>query len=508
MFGRGTAAAGWAPDGHLYVGSSGSHLREFDPATFELVRDIAVPMSATGGLLKFSEDGTFVVTRGVVDGDDGSQTGSVARIDLTDGTTAWTIPPDEYGFGKCDSFAFSAPEGRLWCGDYFGVIRGRSLDTGQLDGSTIEHQRGWLSALDVIDVGGGRYLVSLGRNAASIGRWRVDGEGPITHLVASGNDFARYSPDGRWMVVAGPADNGTGFSMSVWDVDDERTVLALPPDAFDGAWVDDHRLAVFTVDGLARLIDVRTGDTRPVDLAVEPGWQAIAAVADGRVALGYPDGHVDVFDVDTGQAPLRLQLTNADWFFQVGVNQIAASPDGTRIYATGFGLYQFDGIDGRQVRQVSDTAIASVAVAADGLVAVGRVDGTIDLLESDDLSVQATLPGARGFPSSLHFSADGRYLLVTANDETMSLYDVRTRQRIGDAVDTGEADADLRPDGRQVAVANHDASGITLWDLDPSTLADAACSIAGRNLTRSEWDTYLGDLGPYRATCPEFDLPP
>ena len=27
--------------------------------------------------------------------------------------------------------------------------------------------------------------------------------------------------------------------------------------------------------------------------------------------------------------------------------------------------------------------------------------------------------------------------------------------------------------------------------------------LAGRNLTRSEWDQYIGDLAPYRRTCPE-----
>jgi WD40 repeat protein len=199
-----------------------------------------------------------------------------------------------------------------------------------------------------------------------------------------------------------------------------------------------------------------------------------------------------------------LQITNADWSFQVGVNQIAASPDGSQIYATGLGLYQFDAEDGRQLQRLSDTAIVVVAVASDGLVAVGRVDGTINLLDPGTLSVQAALPGARGAPMPLHFSADGRYLLATANDGSMSLYDIRTRQRIGDAVDVGEADADLRPDGLQAAVANHDASGITLWDLDPASLADAACSVAGRNLTRAEWETSIGDLGPYRATCPEF----
>ena len=36
----------------------------------------------------------------------------------------------------------------------------------------------------------------------------------------------------------------------------------------------------------------------------------------------------------------------------------------------------------------------------------------------------------------------------------------------------------------------------------------AACAVAGRNLTRDEWATYLGDIATYRATCPQFPIDP
>jgi hypothetical protein len=61
----------------------------------------------------------------------------------------------------------------------------------------------------------------------------------------------------------------------------------------------------------------------------------------------------------------------------------------------------------------------------------------------------------------------------------------------------------LRHDGRAVAVTV--PTGVAIWDLDPDHLGDAACQLAGRNLTECEWNTYLGDLGPYRPTCPQFE---
>ena len=42
---------------------------------------------------------------------------------------------------------------------------------------------------------------------------------------------------------------------------------------------------------------------------------------------------------------------------------------------------------------------------------------------------------------------------------------------------------------------------IALWDLEPTHWLDAACQVAGRNLTPEEWDQYLGEFGPYHETC-------
>jgi hypothetical protein len=57
-----------------------------------------------------------------------------------------------------------------------------------------------------------------------------------------------------------------------------------------------------------------------------------------------------------------------------------------------------------------------------------------------------------------------------------------------------------------MALAVTDATGVVVWDLDPEHLADAACAVAGRNLTQTEWASYLGDLGDHRETCDETQL--
>ena len=46
---------------------------------------------------------------------------------------------------------------------------------------------------------------------------------------------------------------------------------------------------------------------------------------------------------------------------------------------------------------------------------------------------------------------------------------------------------------------------MVIWDLDPQRWVEGACTLAGRNLTRTEWSTYIGDLASYRVTCPQFE---
>jgi hypothetical protein len=62
--------------------------------------------------------------------------------------------------------------------------------------------------------------------------------------------------------------------------------------------------------------------------------------------------------------------------------------------------------------------------------------------------------------------------------------------------------ATLRPDGLAAAAVTD--QGIVVWDLDPAHWAEEACELAGRNMTREEWDRYLGDLANYRATCDQY----
>ena len=57
-------------------------------------------------------------------------------------------------------------------------------------------------------------------------------------------------------------------------------------------------------------------------------------------------------------------------------------------------------------------------------------------------------------------------------------------------------------DGTTLLVQSDDH--VSVWNYDRTTWPDIACTLAGRNLTRAEWDEWGPRTIEYRATCPEF----
>ena len=89
---------------------------------------------------------------------------------------------------------------RLYCGNHFGVIEDRDLATGQRTGVTLDPQLG--SVGDLVTTSDGTAMISFGANAPVVSQWRLDGNGPVTRLVARDHvAFDGYDPSGEMLIV-------------------------------------------------------------------------------------------------------------------------------------------------------------------------------------------------------------------------------------------------------------------------------------------------------------------
>jgi WD40 repeat protein len=90
-------------------------------------------------------------------------------------------------------------------------------------------------------------------------------------------------------------------------------------------------------------------------------------------------------------------------------------------------------------------------------------------------------------------SPDGRTLATGGPDGAVRLWDLRTQHPLGaplPGVPNRAVAPQFTPDGAYLfAVTN--AGRAFRWDVRPSTWASHACEVAGRPLTRTEWNDAL-----------------
>jgi WD40 repeat protein len=295
-------------------------------------------------------------------------------------------------------------------------------------------------------------------------------------------------------------------------------------------WPDGRRYSVGLLGGV-----VRTLGDGVVTARVKGDVEALAVNAVGtRLAVATGPDYVTVLDA-SGEPqgdPLRTppRVRDVAW---VGDDVVVASTDGSvRRWRPG-----------GSVRWASGGELpVRVAVDSTGQrVAVSRVDGSVTLLDSDDgrVLVRITTGDAPVGPA-LAFAGD--VLWLGRRDGSVTRHDVTTGRQIGRAfgghaapvaelavrpgapyvVSAGGADGSVlvrgaageplvmlpsRGSGPKIALADGGTllvlardGVLTRWDLLPTSWSEHACRLAGRALTRAEWDVFLPDRG-YDPAC-------
>jgi WD40 repeat protein len=282
-----------------------------------------------------------------------------------------------------------------------------------------------------------------------------------------------WSPDSRSLAVSGSAGQ-----IGLWDARSGRAVVAL-----DG------------LSGTAAVVDAPFEDVQAV--AFSPDGSILAGLV-GSAAHG---GAIHLWDPRSGAllgAALTLPVSGG-----VAVNfgwDVAVAPDGTTVAATHGGVASVWRLSDRTllftVPVDEDSALApTVAYSPDGrLLATGGGDGVVRFWNAttgeragDPVAVSA------GWVATVSFSPDGRLLATAASEGTVRLVDVRTRDEIGTPLPglvNESASAAFTPDGKRLVVVYATGDGL-VWDVDPDAWKQRACAVAGRALTRAEWQKFL-----------------
>ena len=156
------------------------------------------------------------------------------------------------------------------------------------------------------------------------------------------------------------------------------------------------------------------------------------------------------------------------------VNAVTFSPDGKYLaVASSIGVTLLDPFNLTVVYSFDTTgSMTSIAFSPDDLLlASGSIDNTIKLWDVRSRTLVATLEGHSDVVRSVAFSPDGSLLASGSEDKTVKLWDMRSRTLVatleGHSYDVNSVA--FSPDGTLLASGSNDST-IKLWDVKSRTL--------------------------------------
>jgi WD40 repeat protein len=397
----------------------------------------------------------------------------------------------------------------------------------------------------------------LGASTTGLHVWDV-ASGAITERLegAAGGSIPGVVVDSSGVAIAG-AGVGTigGWDLGgsqrlgrrfVWGTGEGGCMVTLCTLIAPGA----RRMATIQGDGTVAMVDLRSGrlvHTFPARNG--PVATGLAFTSDGRqLVTGGIAGTVTIWNAATGALVRRLR-------FEAPVFATAISPDArllavtrqadgardaqvevrelasgamlfTRTIRGGAGDLQFSR-DGRTLFALGCCRGGSTVAAWDARTGAPRFERT----QEDHMTALAPLPDSRtllvgdedgvvglwdartgkpmgaprtaaaGGVAQIAVSPDGRRFVVADFAGSAKLWDVATLERVGDEFPVSDGIIPAVAFASRGRLVITEPGSATVWPTDRPTLQRFACQVAGRNLTRDEWNDLL-PTRPYRQLCP------
>jgi len=434
-----------------------------------------------------------------------------------------------------------------------GAVRFVDLATGATRLARGRHDGGVASVAFSPD---GRTAVTAGKDNRIIIWDTRSGTERDTMPTASWTDELAVSPDGRTLYSA-----GLDGKVVVWDLAGDRRLgrtFGVGPDESLAYEYDERVAHAVSPDGRLLVVGHQNGTVTVTDARTLRTLREFRGVPRGQVfglgfmpggrllAVGGDDGYLALVDPRTGELVERLRGHR-----RYGVLDPSFSADGRRMLT----ISEFDRIllwtlkDGRPAGKprsfITPYELSSAALSPDGRTfAAGGIED-VGIYDAATADKRTTLPGTATVQRLIAFTADGRFLVTGSFKGWTRVWSTRTWKPVTPRLaghNSVVVAASVSPDGRTLATGSFDGAvllydarskkpiGAPLpavanrvvapvfspdgaylyaftnagrqyrWDVRPSSWERRACAIAGRTLTKAEWNDALPGR-EYRPAC-------
>jgi WD40 repeat protein len=319
-------------------------------------------------------------------------------------------------------------------------------------------------------------------------------------------DVIDFSPTADIVATAGP-----DASAALWDGLTGRELRRLSHDAavtsvaFDGTG---KLVATATQAGSVALWDVESGRRLQAMTHGDAVSRVDFSPSSKRLASASRDGTVRVWEPGTGRERLRLVHGAAVEGARFTPDETAIATFGRRVPTR---LWNAD--TGAEVWRLPDQSAGPAGVLFDPqgrIMVLGDVDGKITWWDVQRRTPLFSVSHDGPYVRRMALTPDGRFLVSIAADDEARVWDFGSGRLLKRLAYGGVGGGGrlfgvaVSPDGRWFATAGLDPSvlemAIEVTEIWPADPVAAACAKLRRNLTREEWDQYVG-AEVYRPTC-------